>query len=341
MKKFILLLLLSVSMVLCYAEITPYGSARISFMYENENDDYSKTGESRLKLNYNLQSNSRFGVNFTQEKLSAKIEYGASSNINLRLLYAKYNFDNWSILIGQANDGTNQYAAQVWGNDTGLIGYGAVDGSRNPQVKLEFNNGFYLSLIKPKFVDHRKLDNLQIDELLPRINVGYNLKIDNLKILPTFVFQQVNYNEDYHKFDYATRSLLLSNTIEYKVNPLLLRGQLNYGINTGNMGYKGPANLAVAEQDKTEDTSTLSGFLQFAYKLHPGITIDTGIGYATSSNEYYQKDDAQMAFYIQTNIKIDKLKLIPEIGLIDKMKDKNGNKEGSMLYAGTQLRLDF
>ncbi len=341
MKKIILIVSLVMLAVTCFAQITPYGSVRMGFFYENEDEDYSKLGESRLKLNYNLQSNSRFGVNFKKDNVTGKVEYGASSSVNLRLLYAKYNFSSWSLLIGQDNDGTNQYASQVWGNDNGLIGYGAVDGSRNPQVKIEFNNGFYASLIKPKFVDHRKLDKLQIDELIPRINIGYNFKLDDIKIMPTFVFQQVNYNKDAHEFDYVTRSWLISNTVEYKANPMLIKGQLNYGSNTGNMGYKGPANLAVAEQSKTENTSTLGGFVQFAYTVQPNMTIDTGVGYASSSNEYYKEDDAQMAFYVQANIRADKLRIVPEIGLVDNMKDRNGNKQGSMLYVGTQLRLDF
>lgn len=341
MKRILLVLMLVVMTTAIFAQITPYGSARIGYWYENEDEDYSKLGESRLKLNYNLQSNSRFGVNFRQENVTGKVEYGASSTVSLRLLYAKYNFGDWSLLIGQDNDGTNQYANQVWGNDAGLIGYGAVDGGRNPMIKFEMKNGFYASLIKPRFVDHRKLSNLQIDELVPRINIGYNMKMNSTKIMPTFVFQQVNYNKDAHGFDYITRSWLLSNTVEWKENQIMVKGQANIGSNTGNMGYRGPANLAVSEQSKTEDTMTYGGFLQFAYQVKSDLTIDTGLGYANSSNKYYEKDVAQMALYVQANMRFDKLRVVPEIGLVDNMKDRNGKDLGSMMYVGTQLRLDF
>ncbi|MBP7562191.1 MAG: hypothetical protein KA886_00240, partial [Candidatus Cloacimonetes bacterium] len=127
MKKVIFVTLaLALAATTAFAqEIKAYGSARLGYWYEMPNEDYAG-GESDFDLNYGIQSNSRFGVNFKKDDLTAKVEYG--TGVNLRLLWAKMNMGSFDLLIGQDYDGLNEYAAQVYSADNGLIGYGAVDG---------------------------------------------------------------------------------------------------------------------------------------------------------------------------------------------------------------------
>ena len=343
MKRILFVVVLVVMAVGLFAQITPYGSARIGYWYENRDKDMLGGDDSRLSLNYGLQSNSRFGVNFKHDNLIGKVEYG--TGVNLRLLYAKQSFGSWSLLIGQDNDGTNQYANQVWGTDNGLIGYGAVDGGRNPQIKMEMDNGFYAALIRPNTSYDPANQSYAIDALIPKINLGYNMKMDDLKIMPTFMMQMYNYNKDFsaNENDASVLSWLFAATAEYNAEPMLVKAHLNYGSNTGNMGYAGPSNLAVWDSAKKEtiDTATLGGFLMFGYDVSPTMNINTGVGFASSSNDKFEEDDARMAFYIQANMRLQKLRIVPEIGMINHMDDIDGESEGSMLYFGTQLRFDF
>ncbi len=355
MRKIMLILgLLSMSAYYLFAEadIKPYGSARLGYWYENLNKDMTGYDKTDMDLNYMLQTNSRFGVNFKNDNLTAKVELGSKDPLNLRLLWAKFKFTGYSVLIGQDNDGTNEYSAQVYGEDLNLIGYGAVDGGRNPMVKMELDNGFYFSLIKlytdkdPASVS----DTKKMDILFPKLNLGYKIKMDNLYFHPTFVYQSYSYDKDATTvIDGSVNSWLVACTAQMNLDPLTIRAHVNYGINTGNMGYKGPSNKAKWDSEKNEtiDTTTMGGFGEIAFKMNDTMTFDSGVGFASSANDTFvdannkKISDSQMSAYAQMKIKMSKLQLIPEIGIVDNMKKTDDTKEGSKLYFGTQLRMDF
>lgn len=348
MKKIVLftgLLSLAIGSLFAQAEIKPYGSARLGYWYDSLNKDMSSTGKSDLDLNYMLQTNSRFGVNFKNDNLTAKVELGSKDPLNLRLLWAKLNYGDMSVLIGQDYDGTNEYAGQVYGEDLNLIGYGAVDGGRNPQIKFELKNGFYASLIKPyTSSDPAAVSDLKkMDVLIPKINIGYKMNMNNLTIHPTLVFQSYSYDKDATTFDSSVNSWLGACTFQMKMDAMTLRAQLNYGNNTANMGYKGPSNKALWDTAKLEtvDTSTMGMFGELTYNLSDIMTVDGGFGYASSSNDNFDADDTQMSIYAQMKYKAGKLSIIPEIGIVDNMKKYDDSKEGSKTYFGTQLRMDF
>jgi hypothetical protein len=345
MKKVIFVTLaLALAATTAFAqEIKAYGSARLGYWYEMPNEDYAG-GESDFDLNYGIQSNSRFGVNFKKDDLTAKVEYG--TGVNLRLLWAKMNMGSFDLLIGQDYDGLNEYAAQVYSADNGLIGYGAVDGSRNPQVKFLFENGLYFALIQPKLTSPNNFSWSETDVLIPKLNVGYKMKMDNLSIHPTFMLQQFSYSKDDNPTlgdDASVLSYLLAVTGQIDMDPMMLKAHLNFGSNTGNMGIKGHSNIASWDIAKNEvnSTSSLGFFLEGAYKMSDAMTLDAGLGYASSSNDAWDESDGRMGLYVQAKMKISHLQLIPEFGIINEMEDASGNKEGSMPYFGTQLRVDF
>lgn len=356
MKRILFAILAGVFCVSLFSQVTPYGSARINYWYENTSKDMNNYNlgidKARLSMNYGLQPNTRFGLNFKHDALTGKIEFGISNNLaSLRLAYGKYNFDGYSLLIGQDFDGTAHFANQAWGADNGLIGYGNAYAGRNPQIKFEMNNGLYFALIRPHTAGDPANLNSSIDAIIPKINLGYNYKLDNLKIMPTFMFQTYQYNKDFNSndIDETVNSWLFATTTELKASSVLLKAQVNYGVNTGNMGVSGSGHRAVWVQadSKLEDTATMGGFLQLAYEINPNFVFDTGLGYSSSSNSTYKdsdnKDvnDSKMAVYAQTRLKFNSLIFVPEIGLINEMEDSQGVKRGSRMYFGTQLRYDF
>lgn len=365
MKKILFgIIMLSLLASMAFAqEIKPYGSARIGYWYEMlsevKNNDVV-TRESDLDLNYGLQGNSRFGVNFKKDDLTAKVEYGYKDGIDdleketktsfasLRLLYAKMNMGSYSILIGQDYDGLSEYAGQVYGDDTNLIGWGAVDGKRNPQVKVEYQNGFYFAFVKPTMTapDGLTEDVKSKDLLFPRVNVGMKFKMDNFYIHPTLAVQQFSYSKDDNPIsdDISVMSYQFAVTGQMNMDALMLRAQLNYGGNAGNMDYKF-AEQAHWNNDKKEltDASTLGGFFEFGYKVSDMMTLDAGLGYMSNDRDTddYEQADSRMALYGQIKLKFGALQVIPEMGMMNEMENEAKVKEGSKMYFGTQLRMDF
>jgi hypothetical protein len=359
MKKILLmvaLIAMSVSLI-AQTQITPYGSARVGYWLENFDTDHATGGsDSFFRSRFFLQNNSRFGVNFSNDAqgLTARVEFDGnvtSQNVGLRLLWARQSFDGWSLLIGQDVDGTSLLANQVYHNatsgDLGLNNYGAIDGSRNPQVKFELTNGFYLAFLTPHTLNRPtglSVDAVSaIDITVPKINIGHSFTLNDIKIMPTIMFQRYSWDKDLAGHDGSVLSWLGALTVDYNSKPILVRGHLNYGSNTNNMGFSGGNNSAIWDSEKNEtiDTATFGGYMMFGYDINPTLNVNLGVGYASSSNDRWDENDPRMAFYAQATYRAERLRIVPEIGIINEMDGNAGQKQGSFVYFGTQLRLDF
>jgi len=368
MKKLLLITLCTLLCGTLFAQFTPYGSARLNYffnMYDKDyvNVDFPNTDDlTRTTNDHELSAGSFFGFDYELDNLTANVEFFADTpgDIGLFTLWAKYSFDGWSLLAGQAEDGTCHVAEQTWGDDAGLVGYGAAYGDANPQIRFDMSSGLYFALIKPTMPedDDAVVDALatatsassddiigSIDKLIPKINLGWDIEInEELSVMPTVVFQMYKYNKDFsgYKDDITITSWLGAVTLEYSADALSAKVQVNYGNNTGNMGYDGPGNYAVMDDSlEVVDTTTLGGFLMLGYDITETFNLNLGVGYTASSNDQWDNDDAHMACYLQGVFSLDDFSIIPELGMINEMNDIDDNARGSIMYGGLQLRYNF
>ena len=368
------IIILALSLIVCAGlfaqDFTPYGSVRVGYWFDMQDEDYykgtDKDGEpmSRTFSSLDLQNNSRIGFNYKKGDLTAKAEIGA--NGSFRYLWGKHDFGGFSLLAGLNDDGFDKRANQVWGEDKMLQGYGAVYSGRNTQVKFEMENGFYAAILKP-YTDKDPITgaftaaelaaleaagiNISdgVDHMIPRINLGYNVDLNDIKIYPTFSFQMYNYNKDILDIDSSVMSWLFGATVDYKMDALSLRGHFHFGSNVANM-YKdmGVGAGFDLEKEETIDETTMGGFLAVGFDVSDVINVGGGFGFASTSKEDYD-NDTKMAFYLQSTLKIgDNFNLIPEFGMHmdgDKPqhKDYAGDAvaRGSLMYVGAQLRYNF
>jgi hypothetical protein len=353
MKKLLFIILaLLICAGLFAKDVNFYGSARVGYWFDMYDENHPEGGaDGRMVHDMFLQNNSRFGANFRDGGLTGKVEFGATGNI--RLLYAKQQFENFSILVGQDYDGTDKWAFQKWGSDADLVGVGAVYGGRNPMFKMAFNDGntnegFYFALMAPYTDENPYGDDYGIDALIPRINLGYNIEKGDIKVYPTASFQMYQYNEDFALIgsddDDTVMSWLVAATLDWKLtDEFFLRAHGNFGANTGNMGIDGPGNFVGVKNTPSGsefvDTMTMGGFLHLGYDLNPELGFGLGFGYASSSNDEWEDDYARMAFYLNSTIQWNNFKLIPEFGML--MDNINMVDNPTMMYFGTQLRMDF
>lgn len=325
------------------AEFRPYGSARIGFWYENEDKDWSSTGESEMRLNYFMQGNSRFGARFAHGDLTGRVEFGGTGN--MRLLFGKYKMNGWSLLIGQDITGVNQRAKQYWGGEVYLVGWGAIDEGRKQQIRIEFDNGFYVGLIRPDLINAQNA-NQDKDSILPKINLGYKGKLaDDISFQGTFGLNQYSYNENAGPLDHDVISYIVGFMFDFNFDPLKVTAHLNYGQNTGNYGLgSATRNIAIYDDAKDEivDVMTMGGFGQLSFKMSDKSLLTGGLGYVSSDSDAFDNADSAMAVFAQLEHRLHRnVRLIPEIGMLNKMKDIHDKDEGSMFYFGTQLRMDF
>jgi hypothetical protein len=346
-------------------------------MYDSDH----RLGE-RTVSDFMLQNNSRFGVNFRNEGLTGRVEFGtgdvagagAGANVSptLRLIWGRQQFDGWSLMAGQDNDGTNLYANQAVsvgtnnGNrhDINLIGYGAVDGGRNTMIRFRMDNGFYIAAMPAKTGSDPAGNAAGIDAIIPRLNIGYDMDLmeGNLKLFPTVVFQTYDYNSDFgNSHSGSVMSWLGSLTVDYKMDDLSLRANFNIGANTGNMGYRFGLGQAGAHardanpnrarwdevKNETVDATTIGLFVMAGYDVTKTLNLNLGVGYASTTHDDFDNDATRIGAYLQGVLRAQRVRITPELGILIDGDSVMNNAEGksvplgSMMYVGTQLRYDF
>ena len=341
MKK---ILLLITGLILCvglFANITPYGSARLGWtLFENYDDPGD--GQSYILSDFRLQSNSHFGINFENGDLTANVEVNSifvdnSFNfLNLRQLWAEKSFGNWSLLVGITEDRANFFPNQVWADDLGLIGFGAVDSGTNPMVRLSTREGFYAALMAPTM---DAVGEETISFFMPKINLGWDVEFNNypIRLFPSLTFQMLADDEDLGGRDETLVSFLLNTTAEFDLTPdMTLTANVNIGINAADMGYDGLRAGAVWDGEEWVDTTTIGLWMNYLYRF-PAFDLNAGFGMMMYSGDNFDDAETDMGFFLNGVFKLkDNLFLTPEFGMF--MPEGDDNSE---MYLGVQLRLDF
>jgi len=349
MKKAVLCCLVTVIMLgavaLLSADATFYGSARLGFWYENTDKEWncyqSGISESNLALNYAMQSNSRFGANFTTNGVTGKVELGISpSQVCLRLLYGKITKGDKSITIGQDYSGFKVYGDQVYNSDQCFINYGLFYDGRQPMVKFTCKSRFNAMFITPKVVDVTGLGGLQ--SLIPKINLSYEYTGSKFYFATSAGVNVNKYNKNFNTdgLDKMLLAYAVTLTGKYDLGMLNLLAQYSYGVNVGNYGICTitPSSVVYDSGNKSfEDTKTFGGLVVVGCKL-----FTAGVSYIQTCNSLWTDKDTAMSAFIQKKVSICKnVFLVPEVGLIDNMKDNTGAQEGKKIYAGMKIQADI
>ncbi len=342
------LLALAAPLAHAQASFSPYGSVRTGIWYENEDEDLTGTGESRLNLNYYLQSNSRFGARFRDGVKQGRVEFGRDGGI--RHLWASYDMGPYTIIIGQAETMLTQKGSQVFGSENNFVGWGAIDNSRRWQARFDLENGVSVAFVQPDDTDvidaldyYEELDQDKV-VLLPKINLGYSGAVaDNINMSAALGLNMYDYDDAAGGHDEAVMSYVLGAIFDMDFNPLTLKLHANIGQNTGNYGLGAQTyNVAVWNGEEVIDVITMGGFGELGYRMNDDVLLTFGASYIMSESDHYDETDTAMAAFGQLRYQVaNGFRITPEIGLQNRMQDADGNDQGSLLYLGTQLRMDF
>ncbi|MBN1326851.1 MAG: hypothetical protein JW996_02765 [Candidatus Cloacimonetes bacterium] len=370
MKRTALIFSLFFLLTAAAAQVDFYGSARVGLWYVNLDEDYTG-GEQRTEMHYDLYSNSRLGANWKNYNFKANVEFGFKNGTAcLRKLYGEYDFGKFSLLVGQTYTGFGDIACQATsihsGLDDCLIGYGAFYDGRHPMIKFSFKNGPYLMLMEPSKIAPAGYSEY-VDALVPKINIGYELKIDNVNLHPTFGFNISQYNEDIAWWEAAnpdfdpadstsTPTIMVNSdelisayaaalTITYAEEKIKFVGQINYGQNIADYGMAtSVAGNAGWDEIKQEviNIETFGGYGQISYLYSEKMEFTGGAGYFSAKLDGIDDNDEAISAFVQLKYTLNEyVKVVPEIGIFDDLEDLAGNVQGSRIYAGTKLQIDF
>jgi hypothetical protein len=345
MKKLIMLVA-AVAMVASFAltasaaEWNFYGSARITTF---SNDVEPPVGDNQRDTVWTKQGNGRIGAKVkVSDTLSGRFEYGSGNNINLRLLYATWNFGAGSLTVGQDyTPSGNFYSNQVWGGDEDLIECGQQYVGRRPQLKLAFGD-FQIAFISPNTGGIP--GGLSLDETtLPRIEAAYGLKMDGFFVDVFGGYQTLKaISNTGNKVDLDSYLIGVGGGADFgpvfvKANVYMARNGASYGL----LGY-GDSSIGYAGNDIV-DNDTLGYLLVAGYKISDTMTVEAGYGAIQHEKDISGADaDDASTMYVNCSITLAPgVFVVPEIGIIDQLDDAAGNEQETLTYFGAKWQINF
>ena len=378
MKKFIVLFAV-LAMVFAFtpaamADVSLYGSARMWTYSVDSDSNWSATGFDDRDTMWTLGKLARFGAKFTGGDVGGLFEMDARQsgylshsggtqsgqasslgNLRIRHLYGYWNFGGGQLLVGQTWPLTELCVAHLDYTAAGLQGYGGTGMgiARVPQIRLTFGN-LKLAFLSPNPAAKTAgvWGTSDVDTTLPKVEVGYTLKLDNMKW--EFVGGYQNY-EEVNATDQAkdVTSYVLTTRGKMNFGALYVGLNLAYTQNGGNYG------LARAVQDSAiintagtdiEDSTQYGGVLAVGYKVSDMVYIEGGYGMTDSEADWTagtaKHEDTASAFYLTCQLKMAPgVYIKPEFAVFDKDdKDAKGvhtADEGKQTVFGVFWKINF
>lgn len=328
------------------ADTSFYGSARMTTFW---NTIDSKGVGTNADFHETLQGNSRLGVNFANGNLGGKVEMGlGKGGLTTRHMYGTYKFDIGTVLVGQTENPYYFITSSVANDENVGNGLGSLWDTREPQIKFTMNNGLYVNAIMPTSDTGAELDAKTSRNYLPKLNIGYEGKVDN------FAFGLGGVGQTY-KQTTPTANDTINSVMGYvhgtfKSGPAELKFNLGLGQNMGNMGFVKAGSGQTAQRNVRvggENTFSYEGFVQGTYKISDMLNVAGGFAYAADDNCHFDKVDNRMQFFVNAPITIAKgFSITPEFSYIDQLDDNDmktfASSKGPKEYlVGAKWQINF
>ena len=313
-----------------------YGSSRLTTFYTSQDAD---AGDDK-GTTWNLQGNSRIGASVTGDTISGGFEYG--TGINLRLLYAKWNFGGGTLLVGQHYGPANLfYGGQVYNSDAGMLNVGGLYTGRNPQINLGVGS-FNLALLTPQ--NGAVGDDGDSDNTIPKVEASYSLSAGALSAKVAAGYQTYAVEGSTDAGDYDVTSWILGLGGGVNLGAVYIKGNVMTGRNVGNYWQwtEGSAG-AVISGAEIKDTTTVGVIAVVGFKASDILSFQGGYGYVSHDVDVSGLDaDVTSVFYVQAPITVASgFSLVPEVGMYNYHEDTAGADQGSMTYFGAKWQMNF
>ena len=329
------------------ADTALYGSARMATFY---NFADSPAGGKSAGFDEHLQGNSTFGANVKNGEVEGKFEIGAgTAAVALRLLYGTWNFGAGKLTVGQDYNSYYLGSAQVHTDDNAFKAYGAQWDTRQPQIRINLNNGVYFSVIQPTGnVSGTDLGanaeaSSNVKMYLPKLNVGYAGKTGavgyNIGVVGTS-FKNVTADKQITAvLGYANGSAAFGATT--------LTASFSASQNAGNMSFLG---RKAYDATNKKDAVGFEGFLQLSQKISDTVSGNIGVGYAgdkidapAKAGVAQNKFDNKMAIFVNAPVTLAKnVSVTPEFDYYDQLNNATGNDEKTKAYViGAKWQISF
>jgi len=369
MKKFIVFFA-AIAMVGAFAfsavaaDWSFYGSARMStFSAERSKELVGTLGGNAVAYDdtdttWDLQSNARLGANVDAGDVTGRFELGlqdetaaATGGVYARIIWGEWDFGGGKLGVGKHYTPlTNLYSGQAYGNDAGLLSYGAIYFGRKAMVQLTFG-GFKVALVEPTGAGVTLDDGSFLDTniTIPSIYAKYKFKTDTF-----FVegfggygsYDQVGINDKEYSIDsnmFGVGAGADFGAFYFKANVYAAQNGSALGSSeaeTANAVYN-------ATTDGFDDTDTIGYLALVGFKANDMLKFEAGYGatnHEVTSNGVETENDAN-SWYLQAVVTLAPgVFIVPEVGRLDLDDTTVGGvstAQGDTTYFGCKWQINF
>ncbi len=348
MKK-LLVLIAAIALVSAFAlpaaagDWSFYGSSRMA-TFITTSDDTLVPPDGDSDMEWAQQGNSRIGGSTTSGDISGKFEYG--TGVNLRVLWAEWNYGNGSLGLGQNYVPCNLWtSSQTYGGDAGLLDVGGLYGGRLDMIMLK-TGAFKVAAIEPSTTTPAAGDT---DTMLPKIEASWSTAFGPGSVQVVFGYNSINV-EGTAAGDIAVNSYVVGvlgsanfGAGYVNANVVSASNYTNYGLPSWFDPGAGASGAAAIEDTDVKDASTLGFLVAAGFKASDTMKLELGVGQVTHTPGTTGADpDGTMAYYAQASIALaDGFFIVPEIGGYNFGEDSAGADQGSMTYLGAKWQMNF
>ncbi len=326
-----------------------YGQARFSTFYEDMNLD-ADTDDAGTT--WDLQGNARIGATVTKDKIGGAYELGVDDDaaVSTRKLFGTYDFGTGKVLFGQDSTplGSMFYSNQVYSTDTDLLGWGQLYGGRVPQVKIMVK-GLEVALVKNKAASTLNADSGDVDVVLPKLEIRYNLKQDKFFAdvfggFSSFKIEDIVIGTDNYG-DETVNAWALGIGGGLNLDPAFIKASIYMGQNVKSAGWSNQdAAGALFDADGgLIDEDNFGGLLVIGSKIDV-YTVEAGFGYVSSKQDVSgAKANTAMAYYLNCTVPVyGGFFFVPEVGFLDYGDGADGEDEDKdTTYFGAKWQINF
>ena len=361
-----------------------YGSARMWTSY-NHKDAKTPTGLMGAPGNaraltgaptfddndiaWQIQDNSRFGVNVVSGNISGQVEVGMdapSSNYEttrIRILRGTWDFGAGRLLVGQ--DYTPLYfpvsdQCGFIGGDCGLMYWGYLYHGRQPEIKLMMG-GLQFAAISParagdggipahKYTGPPGFNAVEYDTIFPEIEASYTFNLGPAALMIGGGYH-THKAVDALDNDQDIDAWVLTAGVRTAFGPFYVNGQITYSQNPVDYGLSQDNLITTARYvgGNIEDVSSWRGVLVIGYKISDIMKLEGGFGAIQNKQDQavgVESKQTTIAYYLQfTCSPVKNVFFVPEFGYIDygdlEVAGAPDNDLGRAWYLGMKWQINF
>ena len=341
-------------------------------VFELQDDDH---------LDWQLQTNSRLGVNVKWGSVGGQVEFGHTGDANwsgsrdvtasFRLMSATWNFGSGTLLLGKNYTPFFFLVSNLCGPGGGEcngIGFGSIYGGRRAQVGLQFG-GFKIAAVEPEYRNNPSdavarapwnppaANGVDTDNWLPRLEASYTFNLGPAALYAGGLYQtyDIEVGSTTGVQTVSTDSWALALGARTAFGPFYVNGTAIYGNNIQEGGASTVLQFARSLINpvtlETNDNTYLSAQLVLGFKVMDSLSFEGGVIYQKGMADIPLAtggDVSQIEWVYYINATWSPAKnvfIVPEIGIIDngdiKIAEEPDNDLGKMTWIGIKWMINF